>query len=702
MIAKDAKIIAALLLSVIFISCSQNEEPIPGETPNGAEITTTISVTAPEVLGSRAVPEGVYDSGADFFGESGMPSIGNVDLGEHSLTFTVGIYVKKTAEGATEPTYTLVDKQSRTVTASEASFDFRLIKGRQYHIVAYADFEATPKDDLANISFATETGDKFTLNDELKDAFFASQEFTASPHMDVVLKRPFGKLRLIARDFNTFAAGALYKIKNVKVTYHTPSMLKSTSFNAITGEFNDETQSDADIAKDAKPVTYAQEYDDNGQAAYAAVFTMYLPANRGTIETKPADGDYTYPPIEADTEVPQSWMYPFTVEVTYEGPDGATYTHTREYKIDIPVKRNWLTTVDDSGFWTDDSEIKVTIDHRFDGFINVEKPEEFIETATELQAAIDNICAEAPAGRATERTIVLANDIDARDRIGFDFNKGASNKIIKIHLDLNGYTITTDDTVYPANADGSVYADGLFQIDGVNCQLFIDDSSETKAGGLKLECTNLAHAYPLIYCIDGGQVTINRGYFISDSQSEVVYIRETEAHRTTVQGWVLTTLGIKAGSTAPKPTDPKVLATIERNVKKWSAAATINGGWFENGFTNSTDDVKSVLINPGNARAYKSKDPVTGEGKGYWADYSHYWYDRGYPEWTKWGEYVNQPFSFLYINGGSFVNFNPTRGDNIVGNIPDSWIGDGHTVLTETYNGRIVYTVVPKNSPEYQ
>jgi len=696
MIARNALKVVALLLSTIFISCSQNDEPMPGEAPVGTEITTSIKVSAPELITSRAIPEGVYDADAtSYFGESGMPSIGNVDLNAHPITFTVGVYVQKTAEGATEPTYTLVDQKSHTVTASEASFNFRLIKGRQYQIVAYADFETTPKEDLANISFATETGDKFTLNDELKDAFFASQTFTASPNMDVVLKRPFGKLRLIARDFNTFATGAIYKFKNVKVTYHTPFMLNSTTFNAITGEFNDETQSAADIVKEAKPVTYSQEYDENGKAAYATVFTMYLPANRGTVETKPADGDYTYPPVEAGTEVPQSWMYPFTVELTYEGPDGATYTHTREYNIDIPVKRNWLTTVDDSGFWTDDSEIKVTIDHRFEGFINTDSEVLTVKNADELQSAFDRICAEAKAGGTTERTIVLGNDIDARNRVGFDFNKGANNKIIKIHLDLNGNTITTNSDVVPQNAAG------LITIYGVNCYLYIDDSHPTKEGGLKYE-GDPALGYPLVYCWDGGQVTINRGNFISASTAEVVYIKETEYHRAIVQKWCLTSLGIGKDSTKPKPTDPKELASIEKNVRKWSAAATINGGWFENTFTGSTDDKKNVLINPANARQYQKINPDTGEKEGYWAQYSHYLFDDGYPEWTKWGEYVNQPFSFLYINGGSYVNFDPSRGDNIVGLVPEKWIDEDHTVLTETVKGKTVYTVIPNNSPGYK
>jgi len=665
-----------IMLLLVLVSCSEQELI----SVDGEEITTSISLKVPDVFRSRSASAGYPTDAVSYLGESGMPSIGNLDLKSHPLTFTVGVYVEKTVDG--NKVYTLVDKQSRSdVEDDKADFSFRLMKGQPYRIVAYADFSGKEQENLDNISITP------GLNDELKDAFFVTQDFVANDDLTVVLKRPFGKLRLVAHDFNTFAKGEVLKIESVKVTYgETATAIATNSFNAITGKFNEISEG---IIREftADPVVYAKEHEGE-TTPYAAVFTMYLPANFGTKDTS---GKYTS--VESGNPVPQSWMYPFNIEVTYINESGQSTMLKRSFEIDIPVKRNWLTTIDAADFWTDNSNITVSIDHRFEGFTDKEPETVSVMTAGELQAAIDKICDEALAGKTTVGKIVLGSDIDARDRVGFKFDRGANDKIIKIHLDLKGHTITTDGTVSPE------YADGLFQIYGVNCQLYIDDSNETKVGGLKFE-GDASHAYPLVYCRDGGQVTINRGNFITTSPAEAIYIQETEYHRALVQRWCLTSIGIKRGSTDPKPTDSKVLASIERNVKKWSATATINGGWFENGFTDSVEDPENVLINPSNAREYKSVD-AEGKKTGYWADYSHALYDLGYPEWTKWGDYVNQTFSFIFINGGSFVNFCPSRGDNIVGNKPENWVDDDHVVLTETDDGKTIYTVIPKNSPEY-
>ena len=47
------------------------------------------------------------------------------------------------------------------------------------------------------------------------------------------------------------------------------------------------------------------------------------------------------------------------------------------------------------------------------------------------------------------------------------------------------------------------------------------------------------------------------------------------------------------------------------------------------------------------------------------------------------------------------MDFNPATGDSVWENKTNKWVDDDHIVLTETVNGRTVYTVVPKKSPEY-
>jgi len=647
MIARNAKL-AALLLSAAFISCSQNDELLPGDASDGSEVTTTVTVSMPDMLASRSnVPAGVYDAQANYLGESGYPSIGNVDLNDKPVTFTVGVYVKKTENDATEPTYTLVEKQGKTVTASEVSFNFQLLKGRKYHIVAYADFESAQKEDLSNITFSTPLKD--VLNDELKDAFFASQEFVASPNMDVVLKRPFGKLRLIANDFNTFAAGQMYKITGVKVAYHKPYMLNSTVFNAITGEFDDESQSESDIeTAEVKPVTYELEYGEDGKAARAAVFTMYLPANWGVEDERPYDG----PPVldvPEGTKVPQSWMYPFTVTVTYQDSKGTEYQHTREYNIDIPVKRNWLTTVEDSHFWTDNSEIKVTIDHRFDNFINIGSEAQTVKTAEELQAAINRITAGNGVG-----SIILGEDIDASEIGGFYISrKGGA----VIDLDFNGKVILVDGTRNAKPVDGDGYAfDGVLGLRNNFCRLILHDSSPEATGGIEFnraEGADPQYSYPLIQCTRGSSAIINGGTYKHSEFQEVVYAYDDNT-------WILAV---------------KDMADVDTR----RSTIVINGGRFENGKKNQyyRTEYGKVLRNPVVNAYNPTKD----------------WWNKNY------SNAVYGTLSRIYIRGGSYVAYNPALGDNICGNDCNEWVNPNkYTVLYEIVNSDTVFTVVPKDS----
>ena len=432
--------------SRLFSFLVQRKNSLPLTVGGEEEIATSITVEVPKVFRTRSIPDDAING--VYLGESGYPSIGNVDLKTHPLTFTVGVYVEKSVNG--NPVYTLVDRQSRSkVTDDKADFNFRLMKGQSYRIIAYADFSDNEQENLDNISIAP------ALNDELKDAFFVSQKFTASDNLTVVLKRPFGKLRLIARDFNTFAAGEVLEIETIKVTYgNTTSALATNSFNAITGKFNEITEG---VTREftASPVVYAKEHEGE-TTPYAAVFTMYLPANSGTMDTSNNDS-----PVESGT--PVSWMYPFNIEVTYKNESGESITIKRSFDIDIPVKRNWLTTIDATNFWTDNSKITVSVDHRFEGFINTPAETVTVKTADELQEAIDKICNDAKSGTWNTGKIVLGADINADENTkivsagGFVID---TQKAVYIYLDLNGHTISTSGSSIPKYNSTTVWGTG--------------------------------------------------------------------------------------------------------------------------------------------------------------------------------------------------------------------------------------------------
>jgi len=719
-------------MSAAMVSCSQHDEFLLGGEADGTEIVTSITLSTPEVFGSsRAVPSGVYAPEGEattpiniYPGTSGMSSFGgvsftktrtekdaqgndveitwvesisNVDLNEHPLTYTVGVYVATTTgEGeAATTTYTLVDKQASVKhTDAKATFNFHLLKGRPYKIVAYADYAEAEKENLEDIPVT------FGLNDELKDAFFASQDFTASEQLNVVLRRPFGKLRLMASDFDTFTAGAKYKINKITVTYKTPRMLGSTKFNALDGTFDNENQQEKDVAMEAAPVAYALEYDADGKTDTAAVFTMYLPVNftdnsTSTHGTLPDN----YKEYIEGGDIPDSWMFPFDVTVNYEEAAASgekNLTHTRSFAFDIPIKRNWLTTVHAGEFWTDNSNITVSIDHRFQGEIYSTPEENLITTADDLQAAFDKIC---QTGGVTHlklgADICVDNKTTGKNNFQIDTYKYDVSKNVDIYLDLNGKTISA------ATGDPSGKSSGaVFSIENQLCVLHIDDSSKGANG--KIEYTGEDNAgYPLICCIYGGQAVINGGSYISNSTCPVVYVYETEQYHSLAQRNAYKDLGIGANSTEP---DATMKAKIRKEVEKYSSRVIINGGWFENAEPSTTAEEKKVCINSYNVRSNK------------WDQYKDN--NAAYGEWAKWGEYPIVPngkikgitFGYVYLNGGSYVNFDPAKGDNMTpggetdkswqwGKM-DNWVdNDKFVVLTSVVDGKTVYTVVPKKAP---
>lgn len=677
------------LILLLFVSAASCSEEVFNSTQLGDEITTVVSVSIPEsttaAFQSRAVTDVYSDNATVYLGTSGYPSIGNVDLNSHPLTFTVGVYVENTVDG--ETVYTLVDKQSKVgVSDDQADFNFRLIKGQTYRIVAYADFSGQAQENLEDISFSAK------LNDELNDAFFASQEFCAEPNLTVVLKRPFGKLRLIARDFDTFAKGEVLKFEKVKVTYTDNSVALSTnSFNAISGKFNEAT--DIDKSFEATSVIYKEEYKDPDNSSetngYAAVFTMYLPVNFGTEDTSG-----TYAPVEDGTSVPQSWMYPFDIEVTYIDSDNNENTIKRSYDIDIPVKRNWLTTVDVADFWTDNSTVTVSIDHRFEGFINYEPEDTYVKTERELQAAITAICDKASPSTPVSGKIILGADIEAAELGGFSIYKTVNKSgFVDIYLDLNGYSITSYGDVQPSytNVSGStVNTLGVFSIENMFHTLHITDSRpETGKGGIYLKKrengANLVSV--VINCYNGGCVVIENGRYINDGY-ECVYIYEDVISYLTAQQQAYAYLKKLNGNDVTKP-DAADMALYNKRLKTCISKATINGGYFQNG--SSAAENQNAVLNIKNTEKDK------------WETYRTYLsVQGGLPAWLDLPEDPYPALGYFIVQGGSYVEFNPALGDNYAGNEPEKWVDDEkYSVLEETVDGKKVYTVVPVDSPDY-
>ena len=305
-------LIGALGAGLLLTSC-QSEEPLaPG---SGIEQQVSFKVSLPDVVSTRA---GGTNSAA-----GGVSN--NVGA---NVTFNVALYLGNNLVYAHNQTV------SSTGNHTSATFKPTLVIGEQYRVVAYAEFDndvvatgegRTPNTNMGLIDI--ESG----INNEMNDEYFVSTTLTAAPELSATLKRPYGKLRLIAEDLAEAERQFGNKVESVEVTYkHT----RPTNFNVKAGTF------DPAYTETAQTFTATYGEYSNETDAARTIFVDYLPGK--------FDGSES--------------MVPFTVTVKFVG--GKTYT--RDFRQDIPVKRNHLTTLKGRLF-TIDSDLKLTIEEGFEG-----------------------------------------------------------------------------------------------------------------------------------------------------------------------------------------------------------------------------------------------------------------------------------------------------------------------------------------------
>jgi hypothetical protein len=279
----------------------------------------------------------------------------------------------------------IVDKYEPVV------FNLRLVPNRDYQFVVFADFVpegSTPTvDGKTLVEHNTDLGlhhdingtlqnitiKEDAINDESTDAYFATEliRISNSAAKDIVLRRPYGKLRVIATDLHELNINV--EPKTVEVTY---SAAHPAAFNAVTG----------DIDEKYTTKVYTNQYNEIAKTDMSNhIYTGY---NTDEYKNTNANGvvrnthmtlftDY----ILANTN--QESIH-FSMKVFDENDGLIKETH---FNTDIPVQRNYLTTII-GNVLTTATEIKVTIDDNFGGYHNIETI--FVSSFRELYDAVNN------------------------------------------------------------------------------------------------------------------------------------------------------------------------------------------------------------------------------------------------------------------------------------------------------------------------
>ena len=313
--------LAALVLGLA--SCQTEPEGL--DVNVGGEQDTYVTVSLPETTRANSA-EGAFV---------------NLDLeGNDGLTVR---YVFQVFYGEGE-NQKAVQKQVYYTDEKTASFPVRLVPGRDYNFVAWADIVAEPAAEMMNKALPYEgdpdeahynTSDlnaitfksEWNAMNETRDAYtgfyntadYENNKYTGSSSINIQMTRPFAKLRVLTTDMAELSHLDITPAKG-SVTY---GKYHYTKFNALTGTAYE-------LATEYKTHNYNIKGYENG-----VLFVDYFFANDEVVQ--------------------------FYMDVK-EAND--TRIKENNFNTDIPVKRNYLTTIS-GNILTDGNNINVKVEDAF-------------------------------------------------------------------------------------------------------------------------------------------------------------------------------------------------------------------------------------------------------------------------------------------------------------------------------------------------
>ncbi len=329
-----------IILSLLLVACQSEDlrlmdrEVVAGSGDGNVEF--TLSLPEESELATRSA----------LFGENSNSAAGgitNVNMAtDFDLRYQMAIYRVEAAGTTLEA----VAPMKRVVdTYQPVSFAVQLTPNRTYKVVVWADFvtQGTTADlhyntsNFPDITYADPTATA-VLNQESRDAYFVSKEFTLGANNiseNLVLKRPFAKVRVVTTDWGLYD---LEKADNFKITYY--NCKRFTGINALTGV------STSEDLPNPGTVTYTGTINKN-QKEYALNYD--LSTNNRTLTV-----DYLMTDLTEQTPI----------HMVFEALDGTTQIARHDLKTNIPIQRNWLTTIT-GNVLTTDATFSISIQEHF-------------------------------------------------------------------------------------------------------------------------------------------------------------------------------------------------------------------------------------------------------------------------------------------------------------------------------------------------
>ncbi|MEE1147669.1 MAG: DUF6562 domain-containing protein [Alistipes sp.] len=520
--------LAALVLGVV--SCQNDFDG--GRTNAGGEVNFSLGIAAPELNHTRAGVDGVADKqnawdsafGAiDYLQAIDDADVYRVDWKEVDLRYSLEVY--DVENGEVKNTTPIKDRMVKIVDKYEpVMFDLRLVPNREYRFVVFADFVNQGASDVVTNTIQGELGRHHNIgttlqditvkndgiNKECTDAYFAKRDIRIenSAAQNIVLQRPYGKIRVITTDLAELNLNV--DPARVVVTYdaHHP-----VAFNAVTGNIDTEVKAEA--------LTFESKYNDGvckeslANHFYTAGYDDY--ALYGTVN---ANGEkrHTHMTLFTDYILATEEHSPIHFKMSVYDGVNAEPIKTTEFDTEIPVQRNHLTTII-GNVLTTGTQINVTIDDNFANKDNQYYVFEALVNGGELTLEEDYVIG---------RPIFVEADA-VLNLNGHTIKNAEGNENTDVIIVREGATLTIngEGTIEAVSGnDGyAVIAEGTVIINGGDFKSGVDVNGDPNA---------------VVYARGNGKVFVNGGVFHNEHTSKYV-LNKKDADRAT------TTIEVRGG-----------------------------------------------------------------------------------------------------------------------------------------------------------
>ena len=454
-----ARFIALAALVLGLASCQNDFEA--GNAVAGGEVDFQLSVSAPELVGTRAgdaanAPQNDMDSafGAiDYLQGAATGDYRQDWEADADLRYVLEVYDYK-EDGIYDGAVPVKDRMVIIKDSYEpVAFNLRLAPNRKYHFVVFADFvaegsaEKTPAEQLGVNGLRHEIGTTLAdialfneaINDEVADSYFATKmiEVTnVAAYDDIELKRPYGKLRVIATDLAELNLNVHPAEVVVEYNAYNPN-----AFNAVTGKITGE------YTVKSFTTNFVENVRDNMDSHF---YTVGYDAM--TTQNLKGEERSSHITLFTDYILAEDAQKPIHFTMTVNDGVGNLIKETA-FNTEIPIQRNYLTTVI-GNVLTTATEVEITINDNFAGeyfnlwdglsstmpeYVDAEKTY-LIREASELTWVADQVngTTRATAHTFAGYTIKLVKDIHLN---GERWQPIGATGTFKGTFDGNGHTI---------------------------------------------------------------------------------------------------------------------------------------------------------------------------------------------------------------------------------------------------------------------